>query len=85
MGGVEGKFVVCCLVKVRSAVFFNPVSCAVGDVDVRNAVSLDTDGVDGAVAILAKWGRRQWSLQRMNEVGFVSIVKRVCGIRVLWK
>ncbi len=63
-----------------------------GDVDVRNAVILDADGVDGSVAILAKWGRRQWSLRRISEEGFVSIVNRslrlgctVCGMRVLWK
>ena len=63
-----------------------------GDVDVRRAVILDADGVDGSVAIVAKWGRRQWSLRRMNEVGFVAIVKRslrlvctACGMRVLWK
>ncbi len=62
-----------------------------GDVDVRNAVILDADAVDGAVAILAKWGRRQWSRRRNNEEGFVSIVNRslrlgysVCGIRDLW-
>ncbi len=63
-----------------------------GDVDVRKAVILDADGVDGAVAMLAKWGRRQWSLRRIKEEGFVSMVKRllrllctVCGIRELWK
>ena len=62
-----------------------------GDVDVRKAVILDADGVDGAVAMLAKWGRRQWSLRRIKEEGFVSMVKRllrllctVCGIRELW-
>jgi hypothetical protein len=77
--------------KVLPAQYFLILSRALwGDVDVRNAVSLDADGVDGAVAILAKWGRRQWSLRRMNEVGFVSMVNRslrlvctVCGIRVL--
>ena len=63
-----------------------------GDVVVRKAVSLDADGVDGAVAIVAKWGRRQWSRRRNNEEGLVSIVNRsrrlgcsLCGISDLWK
>ena len=31
-----------------------------GDVDARKAVILDAEGVDGAVAMVAMWDRRQY-------------------------
>ncbi len=58
----------------------------------RKAVILAAEGVDGAVAMVAMWGRRQWSRRRNSEEGLVSILNRVlrlewsvCGMRHLWK